>query len=64
MADADRCAANSGGTDRVWFYDVQADGLSLDDKRQELLVAEKRGPVPVEQLTDGEHAKNNLPDVL
>jgi len=25
---------NSGGTDKVWFYDMQADGLSLDDKRQ------------------------------
>ena len=25
---------NSGGTDNVWFYDMQADGLSLDDKRQ------------------------------
>lgn len=25
---------NSGGTDNVWFFDVQADGLSLDDKRQ------------------------------
>ncbi len=24
---------NSGGTDQVWFYDVRADGLSLDDKR-------------------------------
>jgi len=24
---------NSGGTDNVWFYDMQADGLSLDDKR-------------------------------
>ncbi|MCK0770300.1 type I restriction-modification system subunit M [Chromohalobacter canadensis] len=24
---------NSGGTDRVWFYDMKADGLSLDDKR-------------------------------
>lgn len=23
----------SGGTDNVWFYDVQADGFSLDDKR-------------------------------
>lgn len=22
-----------GGTDHVWFYDMQADGLSLDDKR-------------------------------
>jgi len=24
---------NSGGTDDVWFYDVQSDGFSLDDKR-------------------------------
>lgn len=24
----------AGGTDNVWFYDMQADGLSLDDKRQ------------------------------
>ena len=24
---------NSGGTDHVWFYDMQADGFSLDDKR-------------------------------
>ena len=22
-----------GGTDQVWFYDMKADGLSLDDKR-------------------------------
>jgi len=26
----------AGGTDHVWFYDMQADGLSLDDKRQEV----------------------------
>ncbi|MDO1450349.1 class I SAM-dependent DNA methyltransferase [Rhodocytophaga aerolata] len=25
---------SSGGTNKVWFYDMQADGLSLDDKRQ------------------------------
>jgi len=24
----------AGGTDNVWFYDMHADGLSLDDKRQ------------------------------
>lgn len=24
---------NSGGTENVWFYDMQADGFSLDDKR-------------------------------
>ena len=25
--------SNSGGTDHVWFYDMHADGYSLDDKR-------------------------------
>ena len=25
---------NAGGTDNVWFYDMKADGYSLDDKRQ------------------------------
>ena len=25
-----------GGTKDVWFYDMQADGFSLDDKRQEV----------------------------
>ncbi|MFY9176107.1 MAG: class I SAM-dependent DNA methyltransferase [Caldicoprobacterales bacterium] len=24
----------TGGTDKVWFYDMKADGFSLDDKRQ------------------------------
>ncbi|MGL5749390.1 MAG: HsdM family class I SAM-dependent methyltransferase, partial [Paraclostridium sp.] len=27
---------NTGGTDKVWFYDMKADGYSLDDKRQEV----------------------------
>jgi len=26
----------TGGTDNVWFYDMQADGYSLDDKRSEV----------------------------
>ena len=34
---------NSGGTDDVWFYDMQADGYSLDDKRT---------PQPNSDLTD------------
>jgi len=55
---------NSGGTDFVWFYDVEADGWSLDDKRQQLLDDDKVGPVPKVKLSDDEHAKNNLPDVL
>ena len=25
---------DNGGTDNVWFYDMQADGFSLDDKRE------------------------------
>lgn len=53
-----------GGTDQVWFYDVQADGYSLDDKRNSLLPPEKLGPTPNEPLTEEEHAKNNLPEVL
>ncbi len=40
---------DSGGTDHVWFYDMQADGFSLDDKRT---------PLP------SGHANNNLPDIL
>jgi type I restriction enzyme M protein len=55
---------NSGGTDQVWFYHVEADGWSLDDKRTPLLSEDKLGPVPRTALTSEEHAKNNLPDVL
>src|SRR5215831_4143915 len=55
---------NSGGTDYVWFYDVDADGWSLDDKRQTLLPEDKLGPVPAQPLSAEEHEKNNLPDVL
>jgi type I restriction enzyme M protein len=54
----------SGGTDSVWFYDVEADGWSLDDKRTPLLDAAKLGPLPGRALEADEHANNNLPDVL
>lgn len=27
---------NCGGTNKVWFYDMKADGFSLDDKRSEI----------------------------
>ena len=53
-----------GGTDHVWFYDLTADGWSLDDKRNPLLPLEKLGPTPKEALAEGEHEKNNLPDCL
>jgi len=52
---------NSGGTDQVWFYDCQADGFSLDDKRTALLPMEKIGPRA--KLGDDEHGKNNLADI-
>lgn len=27
---------NAGGTDNIWFYDMRADGFSLDDKRNQI----------------------------
>lgn len=55
---------DSGGTDNVWFYEVTADGLSLDDKRTPLLPEGKLGPVPEVALDEADHPRNNLPDVL
>lgn len=55
---------NSGGTDHVWFYDVEADGWSLDDKRTPLLSDDKLGSAPSALLATDDHAKNNLPDAL
>lgn len=55
---------NAGGTDHVWFYDMQADGWSLDDKRNPLLSDDKLGATPTTTLSPEDHAKNNLPDVL
>jgi type I restriction enzyme M protein len=51
-------------TDFVWFYEVTADGWSLDDRRGALLPESKLGPAPGAAPTEAEHAKNNLPDVL
>jgi type I restriction enzyme M protein len=48
----------------VWFYDVEADGWSLDDKRTPLLSEDKLGAGPNTALTADEHGKNNLPDIL
>ncbi|MEY8238881.1 MAG: class I SAM-dependent DNA methyltransferase [Cycloclasticus sp.] len=45
---------NSGGTDNVWFYDMQADGYSLDDKRTKL---SKDG----EEAT---HEQSNIADII
>lgn len=40
----------SGGTEDVWFYDMRADGFSLDDKRQE--IADNDIPDIIERYTD------------
>jgi len=55
---------NAGGTDNVWFYDVAADGFSLDDKRTPQLPEEKQGARPKVRLDEADHTKNNLVDVL
>lgn len=67
------------GTEDVWFYEVTADGFSLDDKRTPLLDAHLLGPSPTVRprnpeladdhpepatLTADQHKANNLPDVL
>ena len=44
---------NSGGTDQVWFYDMKADGFSLDDKRS---------PVTENDIPDIIARYNNLED--
>ena len=69
---------DSGGTDEVWFYDMLADGRSLDDKRTALLPDNLLGPAPYEAVTeetplqDNTHVeltteqleKYNLPDLV
>ena len=44
-----------GGTDNVWFYDMQADGLSLDDKRSP--VSENDIPDIIERFNNLEKEK-------
>jgi len=41
---------NAGGTDEGWFYNREADGFSLDDKRM--------------PLDSARHEKNDLPDII
>ena len=70
---------DSKANEDVWFYEVLADGRSLDDKRTELIPLNLLGPVPKDRLpkdddptdrpepvklTAEQHEKNNLPDVV
>ena len=59
----------TGGTDKVWFYDMQADGKSLDDKRNLLVDEEIFNSLKLpESLSDAEkaklHSNFNLPDII
>jgi len=51
---------DSGGTDKVWFYDMQADGLSLDDKR--VPIAENDIPDIIEQYQKYKQGKGDFSD--
>ncbi|MGJ8648332.1 MAG: type I restriction-modification system subunit M [Marinomonas colpomeniae] len=71
---------NSGGTDKVWFYDMKADGFSLDDKRTPLIKTKDGKALEITTEADvidksllesdtapSEHVNhklNNIPDVL
>ncbi|MGM0636570.1 MAG: N-6 DNA methylase, partial [Bacteroidota bacterium] len=63
----------TGGTDQVWFYDMKADGKSLDDKRNELVDKEifnaftqAKGDFTPEELSElaKAHDDFNLPQIL
>ncbi|MER7455065.1 N-6 DNA methylase [Nocardia beijingensis] len=54
-----------GGTDHVWFYDIQADGFSLNHQRTPLLPEDRLGVRPAAaSVSEEDHSKNNLPDTL
>jgi type I restriction enzyme M protein len=57
---------NSGGTDNVWFYDMQADGFSLDDKRNALISEEQLEAVfnTPEQAVSEVAGKCDIPFIL
>jgi len=62
----------SGGTDMVWFYDMQADGKSLDDKRNLLVDADifeafslgDGADALSEEQQKNLHDKFNLPEII
>ncbi|SHL79591.1 class I SAM-dependent DNA methyltransferase [Flavobacterium xinjiangense] len=60
---------NSGGTDKVWFYDMLADGFSLDDKRNALISEDTLEKFMLsDDLTDEqlqkEHDRFNIPQII
>ena len=59
---------DNGGTDNVWFYDMLADGKSLDDKRNLLVEPEVFEAFSFDGVVTDDakelHEKFNLPDIL
>ncbi len=67
---------NSGGTDHVWFYDMRADGYSLDDKRQpqgaafekfaqlDELVNALQNADPADRPAVAQAQRNDIPDIV
>jgi type I restriction enzyme M protein len=64
---------NKGGTDKVWFYDMKADGYSLDDKRtpegpeyesfkelDNLIIQHQKQPITKTDIPDIVHRFRNL----
>ena len=47
----------AGGTDKVWFYDMKADGYSLDDKRSAIEQNDIPDIIARFQNLDGEEAR-------
>ena len=53
----------TGGTKDVWFYDMKADGYSLDDKRELLGKPDEDNP-DLPSMRNYRHEENNIPDIL
>ncbi|MCW3807061.1 type I restriction-modification system subunit M [Plebeiibacterium marinum] len=53
----------TGGTDKVWFYDMKADGYTLDDKREILGKPDEKEP-EIPTLRTYKHEENNIPDII
>jgi len=49
----------TGGTDMVWFYDMKADGFSLDDKREPLGKLNEETKAVTASVEE-----NNIPDII
>jgi type I restriction enzyme M protein len=53
----------TGGTNKVWFYDMKADGYSLDDKRDPLGKPDESDPDNI-QKRSFTLEENNIPDII